>query len=124
MGRESRGLSNEELQRCDLVVSIPASSKYRTLNVASASAVLFYELWKTRDSYRGTYIREADEITKKHLIEMFDELCSESLVAPYKRRLMVRALKNVLSRGTISAREATLMLGAYRQAIQRLKGEF
>jgi len=124
LGRESRGLSNEELQKCDLVVSVPTSAEYRTLNIASAAAILFYELWKARDSYRGTYIKEAEETMRRRLVEMFDELCSKALVPPYKRRLAVRAFLNVLSRGTVSAREATLMLGAYRQALQRLKGEF
>jgi TrmH family RNA methyltransferase len=124
LGRESRGLSNEELQRCDLIVSIPASAEYRTLNIASAAAILFYELWKVGDSYHGTYIREAEENMKRRLVEMFDELCSKALVPPYKRRLATRAFLNVMSRGTVSAREATLMLGAYRQALQRLEGEF
>jgi len=124
LGRESRGLSNEELQKCDLIVSIPASHEYRTLNIASAAAILFYELWKAKDSYHGMYIKEADGETKKRLVEMFDELCSKALVPQYKRRLAVRAFLNILSRGTISAREATLMLGVYRQALQRLEGEF
>jgi len=124
LGRESRGLSNEELQKCDLIVSIPATVEYRTLNIASAAAILFYELWRARDSYQGTYIKEAEETMKRRLVEMFDELCSKALVPPYKRRLAVRAFRNILSRGTVSAREATLMLGAYRQALQRLEGEF
>jgi len=124
LGRESRGLSNEELQKCDLVVSIPANHEYRTLNIASAAAILFYELWKTRESYRGTYIREAEEDVKEHLVGMFEELCSKALIPPYKHRLTVRAFRNVLARGMISTREATLMLGVYRQALQRLEGEF
>ena len=123
LGRESRGLSNEELRKCDLIISIPAS-EYRTLNIASAAAILFYELWRARDSYQGTYIKEAEETTRKRLVELFDELCSKALVPPYKRRLAARAFLNVLSRGTVSAREATLMLGVYRQALQRLEGEF
>lgn len=124
LGRESRGLENEELQRCDLIISIPACRTYRTLNIASAAAILFYELWKARDSYRGTYVKEAKEETRKRLVELFDELCAKALVSPYKRGLTVRAFLNVVSRGMISAREATLMLGTYRQAIQRLEGKY
>jgi len=34
-GREDNGLSNEELRRCDLIVTIPADSKHPTLNLAT-----------------------------------------------------------------------------------------
>lgn len=43
-GREDRGLTNEELQRCNLHVSIPADEEYGVLNVAAAVQVLSYEL--------------------------------------------------------------------------------
>jgi len=43
-GRESSGLTNEELDRCDRLVQIPANSEYSSLNVAMAVQVLAYEL--------------------------------------------------------------------------------
>ena len=124
LGRESRGLSNAELDRCDLVISIPASRMYRTLNVASAAAILFYVLWRAGEGSQRRKIREADEAIKSRLAEVFDQLCDKSLVIPYKRRLADRAFRSLLSRATVSAREATLILGALRQAVQRIQGVF
>jgi tRNA/rRNA methyltransferase len=124
LGRESRGLSNAELDRCDLVISIPASRIYRTLNVASAAAILFYVLWRVGEGSQHRQIREADEAIKSRLAEVFDQLCDKSLVIPYKRRLADRAFRSLLSRATVSAREATLILGALRQAVQRIQGVF
>ena len=43
-GRESSGLSNEELQRCNLHVHIPTDENFSSLNVASAVQVLCYEM--------------------------------------------------------------------------------
>lgn len=43
-GREDRGLTNEELQRCNLHVSIPSAPDYGVLNVASAVQLISYEL--------------------------------------------------------------------------------
>jgi len=43
-GRESSGLTNEELARCDRLVQIPANPEYRSLNVAMAVQVLAYEI--------------------------------------------------------------------------------
>ncbi len=43
-GRESSGLSNEELDRCHYLVHIPANADYSSLNLAQAVQVLTYEL--------------------------------------------------------------------------------
>lgn len=42
-GREDRGLTNEELQRCTFHVNIPANPDYSSLNLAAAVQVLTYE---------------------------------------------------------------------------------
>ena len=43
-GREDRGLTNEELQRCNYHVSIPTNEEYGVLNIAAAVQVLAYEV--------------------------------------------------------------------------------
>ena len=44
-GREDRGLTNEELQKCQLHVNIPSNPEYSALNVSMAVQVIAYELW-------------------------------------------------------------------------------
>lgn len=43
-GRESHGLSNSELDRCDRLVAIPTAEAYSSLNLAQAVQILVYEL--------------------------------------------------------------------------------
>lgn len=43
-GREDRGLTNEELQKCHFHVHIPANPEYSALNIASALQVIAYEI--------------------------------------------------------------------------------
>lgn len=43
-GRETSGLTNEELARCAYLVRIPANTDYTSLNVAMAAQVICYEL--------------------------------------------------------------------------------
>ena len=43
-GRESRGLTNRELDRCHYLVRIPVNPDFPSLNLASAVMVLLYEL--------------------------------------------------------------------------------
>ena len=99
LGRESTGLSNEELAKCDVSITIPASPAYRTLNVASAAAIIFYELWMVQSTSRRGHLKEADR--------------------EYRERLTVKAFKNIICRAFISRREATLIIGTFREIIQR-----
>lgn len=43
-GREDNGLSNDELQRCNLLLAIPTSNVYSSLNLAMAVQIVAYEL--------------------------------------------------------------------------------
>ncbi|MBJ39508.1 MAG: tRNA (cytosine(32)/uridine(32)-2'-O)-methyltransferase TrmJ [Gammaproteobacteria bacterium] len=43
-GRESRGLKNEELQKCHYHVNIPTAEAYSSLNLAMAVQVITYEI--------------------------------------------------------------------------------
>jgi len=43
-GREDRGLTNEELQKCHLHLTIPTNDEYSSLNIAAAVQVVTYEL--------------------------------------------------------------------------------
>lgn len=43
-GNEQSGLANDELQRCNLHVHIPANPEYSSLNIAAALQVITYEL--------------------------------------------------------------------------------
>jgi tRNA/rRNA methyltransferase len=43
-GREDKGLSNDALDRCHRVVTIPSESSYPSLNLAHAAIIMLYEL--------------------------------------------------------------------------------
>jgi tRNA (cytidine32/uridine32-2'-O)-methyltransferase len=45
-GRETSGLTNEELQKCHCHLQIPANPEYPSLNLAMATQVVAYELYK------------------------------------------------------------------------------
>lgn len=116
-GREGRGLSNKELDLCDVVVSIPSSSQYQTLNIASASAIIFYELWKKRSHELQGATRAIDVYTKLRLLQFFTELVEKEGLPPHRKRLATKAFRNIVSRAFISHREAHLLLGVFRRAI-------
>ena len=120
-GSESVGLSNKILGSCDLTVTIPASSNYRTLNVANAAAIVFYELFKARRSAERTLMEEADKQDKDRMTGFFKKLSEEARVPPYKRVLAEKAFRNIIARTLISRREASLLSGILRKAADQIR---
>jgi tRNA (cytidine32/uridine32-2'-O)-methyltransferase len=49
-GREHSGLTNDELQLCNYMVSIPTNPEFSSLNLASAIQVLCYEIYRRQAS--------------------------------------------------------------------------
>lgn len=117
-GREDEGLHNEDLELCDLVVSIPTSVNYKTMNLSHAAAVIFYELSQTELSRRLIYA-PAKRIHKELLLTSFEAMVKQSNFPAHKRKLMIKAFSNVISRASISNREATLLIGAIRRVINK-----
>lgn len=120
-GRESRGLSNDELNRCDSIITIPSSSKYPTLNVAQAATIVFYELFKAFQSERQTKYREADRIEKEKLVDYFKELLRRTNYPIRKQYIALRIFKSILGRSFISGRESHTLMGVFRRALKMLQ---
>jgi len=116
-GRESTGLSNQELALCDFMVTIPASREYNVLNVATAASIVFYELFH-KASVR--LVDLAPQSSKRRLLAQFDQLAERSHLQPHRRRLAQRAFRNVISRSFISRRETSLLVGVFRKAASKL----
>jgi TrmH family RNA methyltransferase len=120
-GRESKGLSNMELEKCDVLVTIPTSPKYRSLNIAVASSIILYELYKIEKKIGRAFIEEVDKSQKERLINFFSALAIESGLHEYKSKLAVRSFHNVIGRAFISKREASLIMGVFRRSLRRIR---
>jgi TrmH family RNA methyltransferase len=117
-GRETTGLTNEELGLCDMVISIPTGTPYRTLNVSHAAAIILYTLVATRSpkTKRG----EVPRPIRTLLLNSAVELANLSGFPKYKIPLLREALKMVINRSSPTPREVTLILGLFRKAILAL----
>lgn len=116
LGREGTGLSNLELGMCDLTVTIPAASGYRTLNLSHAAAIIFYELFSSKEE--GISEELATESVKTKILEFFGQSAALTGLEEYKVGLAVRAFRNVLGRSAIRRREADLLTGTLRRIFE------
>ncbi|MFZ5996538.1 MAG: RNA methyltransferase [Nitrospirota bacterium] len=76
-GREDRGLYNEEVNECGMLLTIPSSREHPSLNLSHAIIVVAYEL--SRAEYREVHEREKERKQKTRKREYrvtYDELTS------------------------------------------------
>ncbi len=121
-GRESSGLSNDELDRCHYLMHIPANEAYSSLNLSQAVQVIAYELYMTSLEGRIGEEERPDLATAEMMEGLFQHLDQAMLDIGFSdprqsgklnrrlRRLFLRARPdrdelNIL-RGILSAAQA------------------
>ncbi|MBI4258265.1 MAG: hypothetical protein HY619_04855 [Thaumarchaeota archaeon] len=114
LGREATGLRNQELKECDIVVTISTGTKYGTLNIGHALAIVLHELSNVeRSSTRRVAAKDHRELITRYAATLADLTGYPA----HKAKLMKRALKQVLGRSGASERETLLIIGLLRKAI-------
>ncbi|MHA1722718.1 MAG: RNA methyltransferase [Candidatus Baldrarchaeia archaeon] len=120
-GRESSGLTNEELNKCDVVLTIPANPEYSTLNITHAAAIIFYELFRIFEKPISERYRCATKIEKDKILEIFGKLLEEIEYPSEKFQIAFRVFRNIIGRAFISGREAHTLMGVLRRTITMIK---
>jgi TrmH family RNA methyltransferase len=128
LGRESSGLNNEELALCDLVVSIDTKTKYTTMNVAHALAVLLYEISRYKSELPAKKSKKKVESASQQdidlLLQYVSRVASTSNYDLHKKPLLEAAFKKLLAKSAPSAKDAMLVVSLLRRsllAIERKK---
>ncbi len=118
-GRESSGLTNEELESCQFLVSIPVNPNFSSLNLAAAVQVLSYECAMAINYTEPSQTdpsSKAQERTDTKEIEVFYKHLEETLVDlryldPDKPRLIMRKLRSIIGRIELSRPEINILHG-------------
>ncbi|NJD11279.1 MAG: RNA methyltransferase [Gemmatimonadetes bacterium] len=130
-GREDKGLSNEELDRCDRLLVIPTDPGYASLNLAQAVLLIGYELWLAASERAALPVpkRHAPPATRAQLDALYqDTHVALETIEFYKDRqpeALLRTMRAVYRRAGLTGREANLLRGIMievRKYIARLRG--
>lgn len=70
-GRESSGLSNQEISLCNKIITINTESEYSSLNLAQAICIICYELYKVPDLLGSDLKTSAVNLASKGEMEIF-----------------------------------------------------
>lgn len=122
-GREGTGLTSNEISSCDLVVTIPASKKYRALNLSHAVAIVLYELFKPSKSAKLTsHIPLASRHEKKLAESMVNEIIARmDFVLSSKKETQRLVWQRLISKSFLTRREMYALLGFLRKIINMTK---
>ena len=116
-GPERTGLTNEQVQHCQWLVTIPSNPAFESMNLSHAVAILAYEIYCRQPQPRlGREIQSA----RISQIESFCQTLERNLIeigflkAPNPERLMI-TMRNILSRAFLEERDVQILRGILRQ---------
>ncbi len=132
-GRERSGLSNEEVDRCNQIVQIPANEEYSSLNLASAVQIICYELMMAAldtavDDDSGSNIpeRALDNLTTHQQMEGFYEHLITTMIDvgfydPEQPKKLIRRVKRLFNRAQLDQTELRILRGFLSATQEKIK---
>lgn len=127
-GREDKGLTNEELDRCAALVTVPTNPAYRSLNLVQAVAIQCYEWWLARDApvpAPKPPRHRADAATGEQHERLFaDWEGALRAIDFFKTRQpdqVLRSLREILFRAELDGREVTLFRAIGLEVVRYLE---
>jgi len=121
-GRDTTGLTNGELARCDLVTTVDTKTEYKTLNVSHAMTVLLYLLTKAarpKDLKGSRATRERREVFSSYAYR----LAVASGMQEHKAARIVQVANRVAIKADVNSKELGLLVSLMRKAELALKRE-
>ena len=109
-GREDYGLYNEEIAACDIMLKIPTSDSYLSLNLSHAVTVVLYSLYRKTASLPKRR-RSLGTLEKTKLYDFFENLLDEIDYPPHKKEHTQIMFKRIMGRALLSKWEYHTLMG-------------
>lgn len=114
-GPEKNGLSNEDLDRCELLVSIPTDPEFSSLNLGMAVQVMAYELRAQQSESLPAFESEAPPATAaavEHFHAQLEALLLDiGFLDPDNPRHLMRRLRRLFARAAPDENEINILNG-------------
>ncbi len=124
-GKESKGLDNASLRLCDWVTTIPAYSKYPSLNLSQAVLILCYEISKKFSRGKTLNATEMEFVPNEEVLEVLGRFRKALLTLGYEETgtttivdRITATFHRLLKRGGLLACEAQMLRGLSRRICQ------
>ncbi len=118
-GREDDGLHRDELSKCDMLVTIPATDEYPIMNISHACTIVLYELYTYKNTLKQP--RETTKLEKEKLYEQFAILLDSIDYPEHKRSSTEVLFRRMIGRSLPSKWEFHTLMGVFSRASNRIK---
>jgi len=112
-GRDTTGLTNREIEVCDVTVTIDTAPGYRALNIGHAAAIILYLASHRGGRIRAVQGRKAREIFARS----FYELAVASNLPTHKAKNIYEVGKRVAASSSMTDTQLNLLSGVFRKAV-------
>jgi len=119
-GREDYGLYNEEIAACDIMLRIPTSESYQSLNLSHAVALVLYLLY-AKNLFTPKEKRHIGKIEKEKLYEFFSNLLEEIKYPQHKKENTEIMFKRIMGRAMPSKWEYHTLMGVFSRTLEDIK---
>jgi tRNA/rRNA methyltransferase len=110
-GRESCGLTNDEIKLADYVVSIPTSKKYPAMNISHSVAIILYELNKDKENILS-HINLMSKKEKDVILNLINDLlCSMEFKTSEMKNTQKVIWQRIIGKSNMTKREAFALIG-------------
>ncbi len=112
-GREGNGLVNEEIRKCDMIVTIPSDKKYPTLNLSHSVGIMCYEIFKTQpqDVFPLASLKDKETLFK-HIDKQINQM---TFTTPDKKETQHFVWRKVLNKAVLTKREIYALFGFFKK---------
>jgi len=115
-GREGEGLHNEEIKKCDFVMTIPSAKKYPTLNLSHAVGIMLYELSKKKKGKIGENITLIGKKEKDNLLKIIYQTINKMKFNTIGKKQTQKLLwKRMISKSFLTKRESFALFGYFKK---------
>jgi tRNA/rRNA methyltransferase len=116
-GPEDHGLSNKDLEHCQLLINIPANPEYQSFNVAQAVVICLYEVYLeslTPPADDGLVRAQAEDIERLFDI-MRNALLKIGFLDSENPEHMLLAFRRIFGRTGLEDKDVRILTGMFRQ---------
>ncbi|NLI74197.1 MAG: RNA methyltransferase [Euryarchaeota archaeon] len=120
-GPEDLGLTQEQLEKCDMLVHIPSCDEYPTLNLSHALSIILYEIFYT--GAPTPHPRPANIDEKEMLFDFFHQLLEAVEYPEFRREKTEIMFRRMMGRAVPTKWEFYTIMGVFSDAVKAATGK-
>ncbi len=119
LGRDTTGLTNEEIMKCDDLIKIPTSEKYPALNISHSLAILLY-IWSTMNKKTNVKKINVPREEVDALIDYIEKIVKNIKLEEQRSYRVIKLYREIALNKLDDERDMLTLLGFFRDIINAL----